>query len=148
MIDKYTSKDKPLSEQRAVHKVEKCKKRIGHEMRLTAEIGEFEMDQVILDLGSDANVLLKQTWERMGRPALRWSSIELRMVNQQNILPMGCLDGVTVDIEGAHDITDFEVIEIVDESNPYMVLLGIDWAFDINAVINLKECNMTFEKKE
>lgn len=31
------------------------------EMQLTAQIGEYEMDHVILDLGSDANVLLKQT---------------------------------------------------------------------------------------
>ena len=39
-------------------------------MRLTAQIGEYEMDQVILDMGSNANVLPKQTWERMGRPVL------------------------------------------------------------------------------
>ncbi len=32
-------------------------------MRLTAQITEFEMDQVILDLGSDAIVLNKETWE-------------------------------------------------------------------------------------
>lgn len=34
-------------------------KRIGREMRLSAQIGEYEMDQVILDLGSDANALTK-----------------------------------------------------------------------------------------
>lgn len=39
------------------------------------EIGEYKMDQVILDLGSDMNVLLKKTWEHMGRPALQWSPI-------------------------------------------------------------------------
>ena len=37
--------------------------RTGREMRLTAQIGEFEMDEVILDLGSEVNVLTKQTWE-------------------------------------------------------------------------------------
>jgi hypothetical protein len=58
-------------------------------MRLTAQIGEYEMDQVILDLGSDANVLPKQTWERMGRPVLQWSLIQLRMENQQKIIPYG-----------------------------------------------------------
>ena len=106
------------------------------------------MDQVIHDLGSDANVLLNKTWERMGRPTLQWSPIQLRMVNQQNIIPMGCLHGVTLDIERARDISNFEVIEIVNESNPYPALLGIDWAFDINTINNLKEHNMTFEKKE
>lgn len=76
------------------------------------------MDQVIFDLGSDANVLPKQTWERMVKHVLQWSLIQLRMENQQNIMPMGRFHGVTVDIEGASELTDFEVIEIVDENNP------------------------------
>jgi len=70
------------------------------------------------------------------------------MVNQKKIIPMGCLYGVTVDIEGAHTIANFEVIKIVDDSNPYPTFHGIDWAFDMNVVINLKKHNMTFEKKE
>ena len=37
--------------------------RTGREMKLTAQIGEFEMDEVVLDLGSQVNVLTKQTWE-------------------------------------------------------------------------------------
>jgi len=48
------------------------------------------------------------------------------MVNQQNILPMGRLERVTVDIEGASTQLDFEVIEIVDDNNPDPMLLGID----------------------
>ena len=32
-------------------------------MKFTAQIGEFEMDEVVLDLGSKVNVLTKQTWE-------------------------------------------------------------------------------------
>jgi len=39
------------------------------------------------------------------------------------------------------------VIEIVDDKNPYPTLLGIDWATDMNGVINLKKCKMIFEKK-
>lgn len=70
------------------------------EMRLTVQIGEYEMDKVILDLGSDANLLLKQTWECMGRLTLQWSPIQVRMANQHTIFPMGRLQGVTIDIEG------------------------------------------------
>jgi len=47
------------------------------------------------------------------------------MVNQQKILPMGRLQGVTVDIEGASTQANFEVIEIVYDNNPYPALLGI-----------------------
>jgi len=58
-----------------VRKLEKHMTKTGREMRLTTQIGEYEMDQVILDLGSDMNVLPKQTWECMGRPTLQWSLI-------------------------------------------------------------------------
>lgn len=60
---------------------------------------------------------------------------------------MGRLQGVTVDIEGASTQTYFEVIEIVDDSNPYPALLGIDWAMDMNGFINLKRRKMIFEKR-
>lgn len=104
------------------------------------------MDQVILDLGFNANVLSMRTWERMGKPTLQWSSIQLRMSNQQKIIPLGCMYGVIVDIEGESMLPIFEVIEIVDDNNPYPTLLGI-WAFDMDAVINMKKQNMKFETK-
>lgn len=69
------------------------------------------------------------------------------MANQQKILRMGRLQGVTVDIEGVSTEGDFEVIEIGDDSNPYPALLGIDWTTDMNRVINLKKHIMIFEKK-
>ena len=59
---------------------------------------------------------------------------------------MGHLYGVMVDIEGACALADFEVIEIVDDSNPYLALPGIEWDFDMHAVIKLKKMKMTFEK--
>jgi len=52
---------------------------------------------------------------------------------------MGWLRGVTMDIEGGSALAYFEAIEIVDDNNPYPVLLGIDWATDMNGVINLKK---------
>jgi len=38
------------------------------------------------------------------------------------------------------------VIEIVDDNNPYLVLLRLDWAFDTLGIINLKKPQMVFEK--
>ena len=52
-----------------------------------------------------------------------------------------------VDIKGASALEYFEVLEIVDDNNPYPALLGIDWATDLNGVINLKKWKMIFEKK-
>jgi len=48
------------------------------------------------------------------------------MENQQKILPMGRLQGITVDIKGASMLANFKVIEIVDDNNSYLALLGID----------------------
>ena len=51
-----------------------------------------------------------------------------------------------MDIEGVSTQMDFEVIEIVDDNNPYPALLGIDWDTDMNGVIDLKKRKMIFEK--
>jgi len=61
------------------------------------------------------------------------------MANQEKIIPIGRLQGVIVEIEGASALADFEVIDIVDDNNPYPTLLGIDWTTDMNGVINLKK---------
>jgi len=51
--------------------------RIGRDMIMSAQIREYEMDQVILDLGSNANVLPNQTWEHMGKPAVAMVSYSI-----------------------------------------------------------------------
>jgi len=40
---------------------------------------------------------------------------------------------------------DFAIIDIMDDSYPYPTLLGIDWDFDKNAMMNLKKRQMSFE---
>jgi len=44
-----------------------------------------------------------------------------------------------VDIEGESALADSEVIEIMDDNNQYPMLLGNDWAIDMNGMINLKK---------
>ena len=92
-------------------------------MRLHAYIGDYEMTDIILDLRSEMNVLTKQTWEQMGKPTLEWSPIQLRLANQQKIVPLRSFSSVPVDIDGVSTLADFEVIEIIDDSNPYLALL-------------------------
>ena len=73
-----------------------------------------------------------------GKTYVEWSPIQLRLANQQKIVPLGRFPSVTVDIDGVSTLEDFEVIEIIDDSNPYLALLGIEWAIDNYAIINLK----------
>ena len=90
IIDQCQLSSSVNSAQRVVHNI-MGHTRIGREMRLIAQVGEFEMDEVILDLGSEVNVLTKQTWEQMGSPKLVRSPIHLILANQQRVSPLGRL---------------------------------------------------------
>jgi hypothetical protein len=124
------------------------RRRTSREFRLNANIGDFNMGDIILDLGSEVNVLPKKTWQCMGEPTLGYSPVQLKLANQHRVLPIGRLKGVTVDLDGVCTKADFEVIEIVDGTTPYPTLLGLDWEFDNQAIINLKTRKMTFESGE
>ena len=88
MIDQCQQPSLSGSAHRAVHNITRHA-RTGREMKFTAQIGDFEMDEVVLDLGSEVNVLTKQTWEQMGSPQLALSPIHLRLANQQRVSPLG-----------------------------------------------------------
>ena len=75
----------------------------------------------------------------MGKPCLDWYPIQLRLANQAKVLPIGWLSNVTIDVKGLWTSVDFEVINIVDDTNPYPALLGIDWAIDNQIIINFKK---------
>ena len=56
IIDQCQPSSSMSSTQPSIHNI-MGHTRTGREMRLTVQVGEFEMDEVILDLGSDVNVL-------------------------------------------------------------------------------------------
>ena len=73
---------------REVHRITK-KRRKNKELHLNSQIGEYDIDYVVLDLGSEVNVMMKQTWALMGKPKLIYSPIRLRTANQQAVSPFG-----------------------------------------------------------
>jgi hypothetical protein len=107
---------------RAVYQIAK-KRRKNKELHLNAQIREYDIDYVFLDLGSEVNVMMKQTWALMGKLKLIYSPIRLRMDNKKAVSPFGILEHVPVDIDGVRNFADFEVIEIVDDNFPYPALL-------------------------
>jgi hypothetical protein len=115
---------------------------------LNANIGYFNMGDIILDLGSEVNVLPKKTWKCMGEPTLGYSPVQLKLVNQPKVMPIGRLKGMRVDLDGVCTKANFKVIEIVDGTMPYPTLLGLDWEFDNHVIINLKTRRMEFELGE
>jgi hypothetical protein len=75
MGDKGTNK--PISS--PLPKMDVCqvnkKKHIDKEFKMMVEIDSYEMDDVMLDLGSDVNILSKKSWELMGKLNLVCSPI-------------------------------------------------------------------------
>lgn len=59
LINKFFCKEMDPKAHHTIRKIGIQKKRIGSEMRITTQIREHAMDQVILDLGSDRNVFPK-----------------------------------------------------------------------------------------
>jgi hypothetical protein len=106
------------------------RRRTSREFRLNANIRDFNMGDIILDIGSEVNVLPKKTWKCMGEPTLGYSPVQLKLANQHRVLPFGRLKEVTIDLDGVHTKAYFEVIGIVDDTTPYPALLSLDWAFD------------------
>jgi len=66
----------------------------------------------------------------MGEPTLGYSTIQLKIENQQRVIHIGRWKNITMDLYGVHTTIDFEVMDMVDESIPFPTLLGIDWTFD------------------
>jgi hypothetical protein len=106
------------------------------------------MGDIILDLGYEFNVLPNKTWKCMGEPTLGYSPVHMKQANQQRVLPIRRLKGVTIYLDGACTKNDFELIEIVDDTTPYPTFLGLDWAFDNQAITKLKTRNITFDSGE
>jgi len=131
-------------EQKTVNHVHR-NTRTNTQFRLNENIGYFNMVDIILDLGSEVNFVPKKTWECMGEPTLGYSPIQLKLENQHRVIPIGQLKGIPVDLDGVCTMEYFEVIDIVDNATPYPTLLGLDWEFDNQAIINLKTRKMIFE---
>jgi hypothetical protein len=63
----------------------------NREFRMNANIGDFNMGDIIHDLGSKVNVLPKKTCKCMGEPTLGYSPIQQNLANQHRFMPIGRL---------------------------------------------------------
>jgi len=107
-------------------RIQRRKVQTGKQFRLESQLDDFEIKDVMLDLGSDVDILPKKTWEDLGKPQLVYSPIQLSMENQYCIFPVGRLENVEIDVVGVKTTVDFEVIQIMGDKDPYPALLIID----------------------
>jgi hypothetical protein len=122
ILEKCSREPKQNLEPKTVNHLH-TRRRTSREFRLNANIEDFNMGDIILDLGSEVNVLPKNTWQCMGEPTLGYSNVQLKLENQHRVLPIGRPKGVTIDLDGVHTKEDFEVIKIIYGTTPYPTLL-------------------------
>jgi hypothetical protein len=83
------------------------RRRTSREFKMNSNIGDFNMGDIILDLGFEVNVLPKKTCKCMGEPTLGYSPVQLKLENQHRVFPIGRLKGVTIDLDGVCTKDDF-----------------------------------------
>lgn len=89
--EKFSQIEANLPERHS-HRMRRIRKRIGKELILDAKVDVSEFKDVMLDLGSDVNILPNKSLEVMGKTKLVYSPIQLRMADQYCIFPIGRLE--------------------------------------------------------
>jgi hypothetical protein len=74
ILEKCSSEKKEKLDPKNVNHLH-TRRRTSREFRLNDNIGDFNMGDIILDLGSEVNVLPKKTWKCMGEPTLGYSNV-------------------------------------------------------------------------
>jgi hypothetical protein len=91
------------------------------------EINEILIKQVVVNFGSQVNILPRETWIRMGRPTLAPTLNYLKMAYQILIEPIDILRNLETQIMGIQTQVNFEVIDLVEGMPTYTTLVGRPW---------------------
>ena len=75
------------------------------------EIEGYHVRQVVLDFGSQVNIMTHDTWEQLGRPRLYELGIYLKLADQSLIEPIGVWKNVDTTIKGISTKVNFEIID-------------------------------------
>ena len=103
------------------------------------QINELLIPKVVLDFGSQVNILTKSTWEKLGQPKLIKSKYHLKLANQGLIEPLGLCRNIERTIMGITVTIDFKVIEPKEGSKSHLALVGRAWERKMKANISLEK---------
>lgn len=68
------------------------------EITLDAVIDGWILSNILIDIGTEVNVLTLDAWHQMGRPALKPSFNVLYMEKKMKVMPIGVLRDATITI--------------------------------------------------
>ena len=75
-----------IQQEKVVNHIHKRRK-TGTKLHMNAQIGDYNMEFIILDLGSNVNIMTKKTWESMGIPKLLWFRVQFQLENKLKFIP-------------------------------------------------------------
>ena len=101
------------------------------------EIEGYHVRQVVLDFGSQVNIMTRDTWEQLGRHRLYDLGIYLKLADQGLIEPIGVWKNVDMTIKGISTKVDFEIIEPKEGSSSFPTLVGRPCGRKMKASISL-----------
>ena len=76
------------------------RRNIRRELCMKDQIGDYDMDLIILDSVLYFNILTKKTWKSMGKTKLVWSLLHLWLENQLKVSLVGRLPRFHIEVEG------------------------------------------------
>ena len=91
------------------------------------EIEGYHVRQVVLDFGSQVNIMTHDTWEQLGRPWLYEWGIYLKLADQGLIKPIGVWRNFDTTIKGILTEVDFKIIDPKEGSSSFPSLVGWPW---------------------
>lgn len=116
------------------------------------QVGQFDLDpqvdldikgvltpQVVVNFGSQVNIIPKRTWMKPGCPDLVKSNFYLKLLDQGLVESLGIWKYMKMIIMGILTIIDFDVIEPKTGYNSYIALVGRPWGRKMKANISLDE---------
>jgi hypothetical protein len=112
---------------------------------IQVQIGKNAIEDVLLDGGSEINIITKWLRLRLGLPKLKLAPYNIRMIDQTTTKPMGLIRDLKIYVHGIRSRTTFTVLQnsVVDSS--YSMLLGRPWLRDAK-VAHIGEITLLLDK--
>jgi hypothetical protein len=111
ILREYKENQRPV---KSVRKLSQDRTMSDFDPQVDLEVDGHMIKQVMVDFGSQVNILPKETWIRLGRPLLQLTMNYLKLADQRFIEPIGTLKSVITSIMGIPTRVDFEVINLVE----------------------------------
>ena len=108
---------------------------------ITCIIGNFRVEQALLDLGASVNLIPFSVYEQLGLGELKPTRTTLQLADRSVRIPRGVVEDVLVQVDKFYFPVDFIVLDtqpVANVSTQIPVILGRPFLATSNAVINCR----------